>query len=257
MASSTNNADTLFLIEEVLAAAKMIGESDFLVASKDDSGDLVTSWDYAVEKYLIGKIHDKYPGFDIVSEEFNPTEQLTENCFVIDPLDGTINFAHGLPLWGIQVAIIRGGKVTASTIYLPKLYELFFANDDGAFMVQNPVGTAEDVCGRAKRIEVSKRACEKSLYLVEGHDKFAALGKLKQTNRNWRYICCTAVNSAWVACGRLGGTILRKDHIWDYVPGQFLITQAGGVVINEKGAHIVANCPEMAKLLLEDGRTVG
>ncbi|MCL2755972.1 MAG: inositol monophosphatase [Firmicutes bacterium] len=246
--------DTIFLVKTVYNASLMITD-DFFIACKDEHGDLVTNFDLEIERYLIDKINESYPTFDIISEEFNPMNELTKNCFVIDPVDGTINFAHGLPLWGIQVAMIKNGKPVVAIIYLPKLGELFYANETGAYIIERPTGCEDEILTKSKKISVSKTESNRALYLVEGGDKFPALGRMnKDVSRHWRYYCCTAVNHAWTACGRLGGAILRKDNVWDYLPGQYLTKQAGGVVINKKGAHVVANSKEMAKLLVKKGK---
>jgi len=242
---------TEFLVKTVFDSAAIIKE-DFTITEKDDSGDLVTCLDLAVETYIIDKVKEAYPTFDIVSEEFNSSEDVTDNCFVIDPLDGTINFAHGLPLWGIQVAMIENKETVCSVIYLPRLGELYFADPDGAWRIDHPTADMLSL-EHAKEISVNHRSVNKTLYLVEGGYKFPALCKLNDFSRHWRFFCCTAVNSAWTACGRLGGTILRKDNVWDWLPGQYLVQQAGGFIINKKGAHIAANCEMMAELLLKDG----
>ena len=247
------------MVDIVLRSAALITD-EFIVSSKNAGGDLVTSIDYQIEKFLIEQINNKYPDYDIVSEEFNADNKLTENCFVIDPLDGTINFAHGLPLWGIQMCQVSGGMCQVAVIHLPKLGELYFANKSGAYRVKanfrktNKVHNVGELLSKAERIQVSDKPADKALYLVEGGNKFPALARLNKASRHWRYICCTAVNSAWTACGRLGGTILRKDNVWDYLPGQYLVQQAGGVIINKKGAHIAANSTELARLLLRDGK---
>ena len=242
------NKNTNFLVKVVFESAKFI-DNEFSVMDKDGHGDLVTCCDIDIEKFLFEKLSKKFPTHSFVSEELNPEQELTPDCFVIDPLDGTINFAHGLPLFGIQVAMISKGKTVVSVIYLPRLGELFFADSGGAFVIKSP--TASTLTAKhAHKISVSQTPPERALYLVEGGDKFAALGRLNQQTRHWRYFCCTAVNCAWTACGRLGGTILRKDNVWDYLPGQYLVEQAGGVVINKPGAHIAANCLDMAEMLL-------
>ncbi len=101
--------DLKFLIELVKGASNLITD-EFEVKAKDDKGDLVTNFDYEIEKYMIDKIKSNYPDFSIVSEEYNSNECLTDNCFTIDPIDGTINFAKSIPLWGLQVACIRNKK---------------------------------------------------------------------------------------------------------------------------------------------------
>ena len=87
-------------LKRIVKEAEKIAEQKYEVHAKDDEGDLVTNLDLEIEKYLISEINKNYPDFDIVSEEFNTENKLTDNCFIIDPIDGTINFANGLPLWG-------------------------------------------------------------------------------------------------------------------------------------------------------------
>ena len=270
-------SDTQFLIDIVLRASD-IARQPFAIAQKDKGGDLVTTADLEMERFMIREIETHYPDFDVISEEFNPTNKLTPNCFIIDPLDGTINFAHGLPLWGIQVAMVRKGKICGSVIYLPDMSELYFADKTGAYVtgvacatLRKDGGTPHknnstdktvprtsnkfhSIISTATPISVNKNTPDKVLYLVEGGDKFPALRRMNIRSRHWRYFCCTAVNSAWTASGKLGGTILRKDNLWDYVPGQYLVEMAGGVVINRKGAHIAAGTKQLARLLLKDGR---
>lgn len=142
-----------FLIDIVKEASKIITD-EFEVKAKDDKGDLVTNFDYEVEQFIINKIKKEYPTFTIISEEFNTNEELTDNCFTIDPIDGTINFANKLPLWGIQVACIKDGKTCAAVIYLPKINEFYYADENGAFM-------------NDKRISVNNMKPDRGLYSVE------------------------------------------------------------------------------------------
>ena len=99
-----------FLKDLVIRASKLI-TNEVIVKAKDDKGDLVTNFDYDVENFISNEIKKSYPNFDIVSEEFNTNGKLTENCFTVDPIDGTINFAHGMPLWAIQVACVKKVKL--------------------------------------------------------------------------------------------------------------------------------------------------
>ena len=107
--------DLKFLIDVVRSASLLIND-ELEVKAKDDKGDLVTNFDFAIENYITGRIKEKYPDCSIISEEYNNNNELTEICFTIDPIDGTINFANGIPLWGIQVACIRDNKTCAAVI---------------------------------------------------------------------------------------------------------------------------------------------
>ena len=91
-------------LKRIVNEANKISKRSFEVHSKGGENDLVTNLDLEIEKYLIDQIKENYPGFDIVSEELNTNGKVSDNCFIIDPIDGTINFANNLPLWGIQVA---------------------------------------------------------------------------------------------------------------------------------------------------------
>ena len=95
---------------------------------------MVTNFDYKVETFINNEIKMNYPDFDIVSEEFNSDNKLTDNCFTVDPIDGTVNFANNVPLWAIQVACIKSGETSSAVIYLPKLNELYYADESGAYM---------------------------------------------------------------------------------------------------------------------------
>lgn len=227
--------DLKFLIEVVRGASHLIND-EFEVKAKDDKGDLVTNFDYEIEQFIIEKIKENYPDFSIVSEEYNSKKDLTDNCFTIDPIDGTINFAHNIPLWGIQVACVRNKKTCAAVIYLPKLDEFYYADENGAFMNDKP-------------ISVNKFGIDKGIYTVEGPEKYLAQGKMIEKSRHSRDFYCSAVNFAWVACGKLSATNFVWDTFWDYVPGQYIVEKAGGVIYNSERTHIASNSEEFLNIL--------
>lgn len=229
--------DLKFLIDVVKSASLLIND-EFKIKAKDDKGDLVTNFDYEIEKFIIEKIKDNYPEFSIISEEYNSKEGLTDNCFTIDPIDGTINFAHNIPLWGIQVACIRNKKTCVAVIYLPKLNELYYADENGAFMNDKP-------------ISVNKFEIDKGIYTVEGPEKYLAQSKMIEISRHSRDFYCAAVNFAWVACGKLSATNFVWDTLWDYIPGQFIVEKAGGVIYNSERTHIASNSKEFLNILKE------
>ena len=130
-------------IQRIVREAEELLSRDFAVYTKGSEGDLVTDVDYLVERFLIEKIQAEYPDFAIISEEFNPDTAMTENCFIIDPIDGTKNFANGLPLWGIQVACRKNGETISSVIDLPALKEFYFANESGAYLNGEKISVRE------------------------------------------------------------------------------------------------------------------
>ena len=234
--------DLKFLIDVVKGASLLITD-EFEINAKGDNGDLVTNFDFEIEKYIIEKIKQNYPEFSIVSEEYNSEKELTDNCFTVDPIDGTINFAHNIPLWGIQVACIRNKKTCAAVIYIPKMNELYYADESGAYLNNKP-------------IKVNSLNSKKGLYSVEGPNRLPGQVKMKKINPHCRDFFCAAVNYAWVACGRLSATIFRKDSVWDYVPGQYIVEKAGGVIFNDNGVHIAANNNEFLQVI-KDNASLG
>ena len=91
-----------FLIRNIKKARDQI-DGKLIITPKSKDGDLVTNFDTKVEKFLIKKIKRTYPNFDIISEELNGEKKVTKNCFIIDPIDGTNNFARKIPVWGMQI----------------------------------------------------------------------------------------------------------------------------------------------------------
>jgi len=226
-----------FLTSIIKEAAKLIaGEMD--INEKDDKGDLVTNFDFAVEKFLISKIQAEYPDFYIISEEFNPDNEAKGDYFTIDPIDGTINFAHNIPLWGIQVACVKNNKTIASAIYLPRFDEMYSADETGAYLNGQPIHVnSDDEFHGIYDIATSEDVLdEKSIALRNMHS---------------RDLWSSAVQRSWVACGKISAVLysLKDNYIWDITPGDFLIEQAGGVIFDVGDVRIAANSKSWANLL--------
>ena len=233
--------DVEFLIDVVKQASELVTE-EFEINAKGENGDLVTNFDFEIEKFIIDKIKDKYPEFDIVSEEFNTKFEVPQNCFLIDPIDGTINFAHGVPMWAIQVACVKNGEMCASVVYAPRLNELYYADESGAYL-------------NGKKIHVSKLQMDKVIYSVEG--KLARRKVIEKIETilpsiNLRHFYTCAIEYAYVARGAMGILAFVNDTPWDYYPGFYLVKQAGGYLYNEPGMHIAGNSKEIVDLFVRE-----
>lgn len=226
-------------LSDIVKKASMLITDDFEVKAKDDNGDLVTNFDYEVEKYIIDELKKEYPKFDIISEEFNTDGKLTENCFVIDPIDGTINFANKLPEWVIQVAMIKNSEIVAAVVYAPKLNELYIADKSGAYL-------------NGKSIKVNNLPVNKCLYEIDGKRRVNAISRMMEYSKHFRNVGCAGISFAFVAAGKFGGAIFRNETIWDYLPGLYVAKQAGAYVIDEPECHIVANNKKFAEILKEN-----
>ena len=228
-----------FLIETVKEASNLITD-EMIVNSKDDKGDLVTNFDYDIEQFIIKKINKYYPNFSIISEEYNTNNKITDNCFTIDPIDGTINFVNGLSLWAIQVACIKNSKTCASVIYIPKLNELFSADENGAYLNDEPihVNNITDF--------------NKGIFAYEGPADTLLQYRMSNKSRTSRDIHCAAIDFAYTAAGRFSAAIFAWKTIWDYVPGMYIVKQAGGVIYDDDNYHIAASNEKYLKELLNN-----
>ena len=224
-----------FLIKRIMRASKLVSDN-FVVKQKGEKDDLITNLDLKIEKYLIKEINKKYPTFKIVSEEYNTNNQLTDNCFVIDPLDGTINFANHLPLWGIQVACIVNSVVVAAVIYLPKINELYWASEKGSYLNGKPI--------KANIVPIKN-----TLYAIDGSNNLPIMTQMRPHSSGRRNLGSVCVSMAFVACGRLHGALFRSDKPWDYLPGLYIAKQAGAVTLDEPGFHCAAMNEEFINIL--------
>lgn len=228
-------------IQRIVREAEELLSRDFTVYTKGSEGDLVTDADYLVERFLIEKIQAEYPDFAIISEEFNPDTVMTENCFIIDPIDGTKNFANGLPLWGVQVACRKNGGTIASVINLPALKEFYFANESGAYL-------------NGEKISVREVPVLNAFYAVIGGDVIEAATKMQKCGSTHRVFGAACVAFAFLAAGRMHGVSFRAENPWDFEPGLFLAKQAGAVVKSEPGFHAAAMNEEFLEILKNETR---
>lgn len=142
------------------------------------------------------------------------------------------------------MACIRNKKTCAAVIYLPKLDELYYADENGAFM-------------NGEFISVNNLDTNKGLYTIDGPGKSFGQAKMQKVNPHCRDLYCAAVDFAWVACGRLSATNFVWDTLWDYIPGQFIVEQAGGVTYNNIKMHIAANNNEFLEFIKDNSSSGG
>ena len=224
------------MITWVLKASKILKQKPEIF-EKDKQGDLVTAYDFKIEKFLIEKIKADFPTFDIISEEFNPQKIESKNYFLIDPIDGTVNFSNNIPLWGIQIACIKDNEFCAAVIFMPTTKQLFFADKTGAYK-------------NGKKIKIEKSNSNKELFaLIYGKDK------IELQKRHVRYFGCSCATYAYFLNNSFGGIGLYSKDIlkdWDEAPGVFIATQAGAVLKSKENIHCLAANEEIAFNMLEN-----
>jgi len=223
-------------LKRVISNANEISKKVFNVENKGSEYDLVTNLDYEIEQYIIQEIKKEYPSFDIVSEEFYNDIKVTDNCFIIDPIDGTINFANSIPLWGIQVACVKDGKTIASVISLPRINEFYYADETGAYL-------------NDKLIKVTEVPIKNTLYAIDGNNNLPCMQRMRKYSSSRRNFGGVCISMAFVAAGRIHGAVFRSDKPWDYEPGLFICKMAGASICSKNGFHAAAMNKEFLDIL--------
>ena len=215
------------------------GEIEKLQVSKKGPSDFVTNSDIKAEKIIIEELKKARPHYSIISEE-NGTENNKDknNTWIIDPIDGTINFLHGIPHFAISIALKSNEEIVSGLIFDPIKNEIFFAEkENGAFFNNH-------------RIRVSKKnEINNCLFATGGETK-------QELNLPYRKSGCAALDMAYVAAGRYDGYFQHDLNLWDIAAGIILVKEAGGV-LNEidlnktKNIKIIASSPDINPKLLE------
>ena len=185
------------------------GEVENLQVSKKGPKDFVTNSDIKVEKVLINELSKKK--FSIISEESGLKIKEDNNKYwIIDPIDGTINFLHGIPHFAISIGLLSKGEIISGVIFDPIKNEIFYGEkNSGSFYNNN-------------RIRVSKKN-------VLDDCLFATNQEGVNNNRlNLRVTGSAALDLAYVASGRLDGFFQKSLNIWDIAAGILILTEAGG-----------------------------
>ena len=189
------------------------GEIEKLQVSKKGPNDFVTNSDLKAEKVIIEELKKAKPNYSIISEENEKVINKDKNkIWIIDPIDGTINFLHGVPHFAISIALQSNDEIISGLILDPIKNEMFFAEkDNGAFFNNH-------------RIRVSKKNKINDCLFATG-------GKMKnEPNFTFRKSGCAALDMAYVASGRYDGYFQNNLNLWDIAAGIILIKEAGGVV---------------------------
>lgn len=217
------------LINIIYKAGDMVRDANTRDRSitKKGRNDLVTETDVAVEELLKRELARLIPGATFLAEESAKDGELGEYTWIIDPIDGTTNFAHGLPMVANSVGLWHEGRVVLGVVNLPLLGELFSALEGGgAFMNGKPINVTEqrdlDQCLLATGFP----------YAIEEHldDIVNHLKRLLPITRGIRRPGAAALDLAYVACGRYDGFYESALNPWDTAAGWLLVKEAGGRV---------------------------
>ena len=214
------------------AELKRFFNNDFKISHKEGVNNLVTEADHASEAAIIGIIKKNFPDHQVLAEETGEHIQDSNYKWIIDPIDGTLNFAHGIPLCCVAIAIEKAGEIIMSAVYAPVLNELFFAEKKiGAWL-------------NDKKISVSDETSVLKSCLVTGfpytyinmpNGPLEVFSRLIKKGVPVRRLGSACIDLCWVACGRFDGFYEHKLEPWDSAAGYLMVEEAGGKVTDHEG----------------------
>ena len=193
------------------------GELENLQVSKKGPKDFVTKTDKRVEKILIEELSKSKKNYSFITEESGKILNKNKDIFwVIDPIDGTTNFLHGVPHFAISIALQVESEIISGLILDPIKNEIFYAEKNSGSYVNN------------NRVRVSSKSNIDECLFASNNDGI----KLIYPKLNLRNTGCAALDLAYVGCGRLDGYFHDKINLWDIAAGKIIIEEAGGKVNN-------------------------
>lgn len=224
----------MIVLEKIIQIAKEAGEiakegfrTNFGVEYKSNSSDLVTEYDKKSEAAIINFIKKEFPTHSILAEESGTSETDSEYRWVIDPIDGTTNFAHGLPIFSVSIGVQKNGKTiygVVNDVMMDSIYSTELGN--GAFRNNQKlqVSSNNDL---QKSVLVTGFPYDIPNYMPEIADKFA---EFLLNSRAVRRLGSAALDLCYVASGVFDGFWEMSLNPWDFCAGKLLVEEAGGKV---------------------------
>lgn len=209
-------------------------DKNYTVSHKEGVNNLVTEADHASEAAIISVIQKNFPDHFILSEETGELKQDSDYKWIIDPIDGTINFSKGIPICCVSIGIEKNGEMILGTVYSPFLNEFFLAE-------RGQGATLND-----KRINVSNqtevlRSCLVTgfpyTYLDMPNGPLEVFERLIRKGVPVRRLGSAALDLCWVAAGRFDGFYEHKLQAWDSAAGFLMVEEAGGKVTDFENNH--------------------
>jgi myo-inositol-1(or 4)-monophosphatase len=247
---------SLFMLKQVLLEAVQAGgaelkrffNKEFTISNKEGINNPVTEADHASEAAIINIIRKNFPDHQVLAEETGAHTKNSNYKWIIDPIDGTINFAHSIPLCAVAIAIEKDDEVIMAAVYAPILDELFFAE-------KGKGATLND-----KKISVSIESRVVSSNLVTGfpytyinspNGPLEVFSRLIKKGIPVRRLGSACIDLCWVACGRFDGFYEHKLEPWDSAGGYLIVEEAGGRVTDHEGNKF---SPYQHRIIATNGR---
>jgi myo-inositol-1(or 4)-monophosphatase len=244
-----------FLISTIKEAGKLLLQKRDLGFETSSKGgnprDIVTSVDIAVNDFIIAKIKSAFPDHDIYSEEGSGRESESENLWTIDPIDGSANFARGIPHFAISLGLLHKGEPIAGAVFNPVTQELFsFKKGDGAFLNGNRIFVSK-ITDIAQAYVFFHTGRKKELHEWGGKSYVALLAHAKKTEN----FAGSSLDTCFVAAGRIEANIYGTLSTLDISAALGILKEAGGVVTDEDG-NAVSYSKNSQKIFMANNREI-
>ncbi len=204
----------------------------FTISSKATINDLVTEADHASERAIFKVIQDAHPDHFILSEETGALPTNSNIKWIIDPIDGTINFANGIPICCVSIGVEENGEMLMGAVYNPFMNEMFFAEKGkGAFLNDKPIKVSD----KDNLLTSCLVTGFPYQYLDAENGPLQIFEKLIRKAIPVRRLGSAALDLCWTAAGRFDGFYEHKLQAWDSAAGYLIVQEAGGIVTDLNG----------------------
>jgi myo-inositol-1(or 4)-monophosphatase len=225
------------LLNAVEAAGQVLKENfnkTFKISNKEGINNLVTEIDHKSEEVIFSIIKEHFPDHYILSEESGEMIQDSSYKWIIDPIDGTVNYANGIPICCVSIGIERNGAMELGAVFNPFINELFFAEK----------GKGATLNGEKIRVSEQSDLIKSCIvtgfpytYLDMPNGPLQVFEKFIRKGIPVRRLGSAAIDLCWVAAGRFDGFYEHKLSAWDSAAGFLIVEEAGGKVTDLKGNY--------------------
>ena len=230
------------MINDILEVSKIAGEiirdgfgKQFQIEFKTNEKNLVTEIDKKSEREILNFINKKYPSHAILTEETGEIKKESEYLWVVDPLDGTTNFAHGLPIFSVSIGVMRRNEIIAGVVY-DVMQDIFYSTEkgSGAFANHQKLNVSNN-----DKLGLGVLVTGFPYNVAENPDKaFERFESLTKKARAVRRLGSAAIDFCYVAKGVFDGFWEVYLHPWDICAGKLIVEEAGGIVTDFDGNNI-------------------
>jgi myo-inositol-1(or 4)-monophosphatase len=233
------------MLREVERSRRQLGHKNSKDEHQDSRKSFVTEMDYLCDKRLKERLHAAFPHYGLLTEESTPTNLSAERVWVVDPLDGTLSYGHGLDSYVTAVGLLHGRDVVLGAVYQPEKDELFYAERGcGAYLNGEPIEVSGQTEVGDSLISMGHRIFRRPEYHRAKTELVREMKRLRVSESCSQELC-------YLAAGRIDGFIRTFQPTYDFVMGKVIVEEAGGVLrdFHNDAVAIHLNCERYANLV--------